>query len=178
MLYHPLIYRVVVNPQLEHHRSLLHPHIGWNVATHPLNAVQRNRVRSGSVERNIKFGEYATNPLCRSMMITFSSTIEPLVARWDTIYVERTDCCPLLVGDVLLAVHKHLNTPLTREEICTTAADEWDRVTRDFSRRVRGARRRGDTGTLVLSRLDFLKGQRKFDGLSYSGGDEFCLSLS
>ncbi|KAJ6632108.1 hypothetical protein B0H10DRAFT_1937807 [Mycena sp. CBHHK59/15] len=166
-----------VNPQLAHHRSILHPHLDWNTVVPPHQATHRHGTMSGSIIMGYHLAQYAASPVCYSMTITFAGSIAALLSRWDAIYVERRDRCPLLVGNVLHAIHNHLTKHLTHEEITGLADDEWDRAVRSFNLCVSGADRR-DGGSLVLSRVDLLSGRTRFDGLHHVGGGEFLLALS
>ncbi|KAJ7116665.1 hypothetical protein C8R44DRAFT_212283 [Mycena epipterygia] len=173
---HELHIAPIVNPQLAHYRSPLHPHIDWDAAASPLLAIQRIGPLARPITENHQLEQHATSPPVNSLMLAFSGPTAIRLAPWSAIYIARTDHLPLTVGDVLHAIHIHLRRPLTWDEIRGMPGDVWERVMQAFNRRVRAAAGNGDQRQYVMERLDFLDGQTLFDGIQLVAG-EFQLSL-
>ncbi|KAJ6509725.1 hypothetical protein DFH09DRAFT_1198709 [Mycena vulgaris] len=169
MLYTPNEPRIVLNPQLMHHRSLLHPHLDWDAATSPY--------RDPTLKiYGFHLEQFATSPPVKSLVLALCGTAASRFASWGTIHVERTNGRPLSVDDVLNAIHVHLTRPLKWGEITGMPLDDWERVVEAFNRRVRDTGALDAPQELVMLRLDFLDGQTLFDGIQSVGG-ELQLSL-
>ncbi|KAJ7187171.1 hypothetical protein C8R46DRAFT_1025080 [Mycena filopes] len=99
-----------------------------------------------------RLAEYATTTRLTEITIVLNLR-HNRAAQWRTFTVRRRDRKPLLVGDVLNAIHQHLALPLTYEE---TYALGWPQG--------------------PWRRVDLVKGQY-FSGLTYLGGSQFGLNL-
>ncbi|KAJ7470825.1 hypothetical protein FB451DRAFT_322532 [Mycena latifolia] len=168
--------RIALNPQLTHHRSLLHPHVDWDAATSPFSAILRYGPVSRFPIERFQLEQYTTSPPVKYLTLTVAGAAASLLEPWATIHVERTDGWSLRVGDVLNAIYLHLARPLRSDEINGMPAERWEHVLQAFNRRVRAAEAGGDVRELVMQRRDYLDGQTLFDGIQFVGV-ELQLSL-
>ncbi|KAJ7727264.1 hypothetical protein B0H16DRAFT_1735303 [Mycena metata] len=94
--------------------QILVAHLGWALHHFLATALQWNVASPLSCTWPydwIYLADYATTAKLNEITIVVDTTFE-----WRTFTVRRRDRKPLLVGDVLHAIHQHLAMPLTREE--------------------------------------------------------------
>ncbi|KAJ7654331.1 hypothetical protein B0H17DRAFT_386349 [Mycena rosella] len=155
-----------------------HPYLEWDITQFPSSAQLCTTPYS---RKPAPLDGGATFPPTHLLTLSFADNPVTQVweQQWGPIFARGQGAHALTVEDVLDAVYRYFNTPLTPEDRELVSPHAWGLICDAYYARLpRSPNMRAYDARRGALRLDVLTGTRKFSGLQCVGRDHFRLTLT